>query len=317
MTYAVDPEFRHLMKHVPVLDLADAVTTRERLRAQVAGDPMSVVPAGVEVSDHRIAVRDGADVDVVIFRQAESSGRALPVVLYFHGGGFVLGDARTDVRVPSGLAADLDAVVVSVNYRLAPEHPFPAAFDDGYAALEWIASTADPGFDPSRLVVAGTSAGAGLAAAVALKARDLGGPAILFQALDSPVVDDRLVTDSSTRYTDTPMWTSQNAVDSWNHYLGRGTDRGALSYYAAPARAQDFSGLPPAYIAVTSFDPLRDEGIDYARALLGAGVPTELHLSPGTFHGATSLFPQAEISQRVNAAFTSAIRRVLDNSAAE
>lgn len=313
MTYAVDPEFRPLMEHVPVLDIADPVATRERLRAQAIADPMSVVPESVEVSDRTISVRDGADIDLVIFRPAACVGGALPVILYFHGGGFVLGDARTDVRVPSHLAAVLDAVVVSVNYRLAPEHPFPAPFDDGYAALEWIAAATGQGFDSSRLIVAGTSAGAGLAAAVALKARDNGGPSIMFQALDSPVVDDRLENDSSTRYTDTPMWTRQNAIDSWDHYLGQDTDRNSLSSYAAPARARDFAGLPPAYIAVTSFDPLRDEGIDYARALLGAGVPVELRLSPGTFHGATSLFPNTGISQRVNAAFTSAIRRALGN----
>lgn len=313
MPYAVDPDFRPLMEHVPVLDIADAITTRERLREQAPAEPMSVVPEGVEVSDHSVPVPGGTDVELVIFRPGKHIGLALPIILYFHGGGFVLGDARTDVRVPSRLAADLDAVVVSVNYRLAPEHPFPAPFDDGYAALELIAANADPGFDSSRLVVAGTSAGAGLAAAVALKARDHDGPQILFQALDSPVVDDRLVTDSATRYTDTPMWTRQNAIDSWNHYLGHDTDRDTLSEYAAPARARDFSGLPPAYIAVTSFDPLRDEGIEYARALLDAGVPTELHLSPGTFHGATSLFPHLDASKRVNAEFTSAIRRALDN----
>ncbi|WP_314036893.1 alpha/beta hydrolase [Dietzia sp. CH92] len=313
MTYPVDPEYRPLMEYVPVLDIADPSSTRERLRAQATTDPMSLVPESVEVIDEVAPVSDGTDVGLVVFRPAAPADRALPVVLYFHGGGFVLGDARTDVRVPARLAADLDAVVVSVNYRLAPEHPYPAPFDDGYAALEWVAAAEGHGFDPSRVVVAGTSAGAGLAAAVALKARDTGGPTILFQALDSPVVDDRLVTDSSRRYTDTPMWTRQNAIDSWGHYLGGETGRDSITEYAAPARARDFSGLPPAYIAVTSFDPLRDEGIDYARALLGAGVPTELHLSPGTFHGATSLFPHAEISQRVNAAFTSAIRRALES----
>lgn len=312
MTYTVDPELQPLMEHVPVLDIADAVNTRERLRAQQGADPMSVVPVGVEVSQCTAPVSPAFDVGLVVFRPTHHGDDDLPVVLYLHGGGFVLGDARTDVRTPSHLAADLGAVVVSVNYRLAPESPFPAAFDDSYAALKWVATANSLEVDLRRLVIAGTSAGAGLAAAVALKARDVGGPEICFQALDSPVVDDRLTTASSIRYTDTPMWTRQNAIDSWNHYLGADVNREMLSEYAAPARARDLSGLPPAYIAVSSCDPLRDEGIEYARALLGAGVPTELQLFPGTFHGATSLFPHAAISRRANAAFTSAIRRALE-----
>ena len=208
---------------------------------------------------------------------------------------------------------NLGAVAVSVNYRLAPECSFPTPFDDCFDALTWVAGENDLGIDPARIVVAGISAGAGLAAAVTLKTRDVGGPAILFQALDSPVLDDRLLTSSATDYTDSPLWNRQNAIDSWRHYLGADADRHQTPEYAAPARARDLAGLPPAYIAVSSFDPLRDEGIEYARRLIRAGVSTELQLYPGTFHGSSGVFPQTAISQRINADYTAAIRRALNS----
>lgn len=311
MSYAVDPEYRPMMGFLPELDVSDAEKARAVILSMKTEDPMSSVPAGVVVDRRTAPATDGSDIDLVVFRPEDRLGQTLPCIVYFHGGGFVFGDAATDVRVPSALAANLGSVVVSVNYRLAPEHPFPTPFDDAFDALTWIAGDNDLGIDPTRIVLAGISAGAGLAAAVALEARDVGGPAVIFQALDSPVLDDRLLTTSATEYTDSPLWNRQNGIDSWRHYLGDDADRSATSEYAAPARAGDLSGLPPAYIAVTSFDPLRDEGIDYAQRLTQAGVPTELHLYPGTFHGSSGVFPQASISQRIDADYTAAIRRAL------
>jgi len=313
MSHAVDPEYLPMMGFLPQLDVADAEKARAVILSMRTEDPMSAVPAGVRVDRRTAPATDGSAIDLVVFGPEHRTAQPLPCVVYFHGGGFVFGDAATDVRVPSALAADLGAVVVSVNYRLAPEHPFPTPFDDAFDALTWVAGDNDLGIDTTRIVVAGISAGAGLAAAVALKARDAGGPAVIFQALDSPVLDDRLLTTSATEYTDSPLWNRQNGIDSWNHYLGADADRSTTSEYAAPARATDLSGLPPAYIAVTSFDPLRDEGIDYARRLTHAGVPTELQLYPGTFHGSSGVFPQAAISKRINADYTAAIRRALDN----
>ena len=311
MSYTVDPEYLPMMGFLPQLDVADAEKTRALILSMKREDPMAAVPAGVAVDRRTAPATDGSDIDLVVFGPEHRSEDALPCIVYFHGGGFVFGDAATDVRVPAALAADLGAVVVSVNYRLAPEHPFPTPFDDAFDALTWITGDNDLGIDPTRIVLAGISAGAGLAAAVALKTRDVAGPDIFFQALDSPVLDDRLLTTSATDYIDSPLWNRQNAIDSWHHYLGVDADRSRTSEYAAPARARDVSGLPPAYIAVTSFDPLRDEGIDYARRLTQAGVPTELHLYPGTFHGSSGVFPQAAISQRIDADYTSAIRRAL------
>jgi acetyl esterase/lipase len=186
-------------------------------------------------------------------------------------------------------------VVVSVDYRLAPENPFPAGLEDCYAALSWFSThAAELGVDPERIAIHGGSAGGGLCAALALLARDRSGPSIAFQYLGIPELDDRLTTSSMTTFVDTPMLNRPTAIHSWDAYLGpgrRSTDN--VPPYAAPARATDLTGLPPAYISAMEFDPLRDEDIAYATALLAAGVPVELHLFPGTYHG-SSVIANAE-----------------------
>jgi acetyl esterase/lipase len=182
----------------------------------------------------------------------------------------------------------LSAVVVSVDYRLAPEHPFPAGVDDCYLALEWVSTHADElGIDPDRIAVGGSSSGGATAAGVTLMARDRGGPAIAFQLLVYPVIDDRLDTPSMRACIDTPLFARHDAELMWSYYLG--SEPSEVSPYAAPGRATDLAGLPPAYVCVAEFDPLRDEGIAYAQRLVGAGVSTELHLYPGTFHGFDAL----------------------------
>jgi acetyl esterase/lipase len=198
-------------------------------------------------------------------------------------------------------------VVVSVGHRVAPEHRFPAAFDDAYAALAWTAEHASElGVDPGRIAVGGHSAGAGIAAAVALRARDQQGPPIRFQLLNQPELDDRQETWSARQFTDTPWMTRDKLAATWRHYLGSAL----ASPYAAPARAADLSGLPPAYVATAEFDPLRDEAITYGLGLLQAGVPVELHQWPGTFHGSQAIL-SAEISQRQIAELGAALRRAL------
>jgi acetyl esterase len=210
------------------------------------------------------------------------------------------------------LARAVGAVVVTVEYRLAPEAPFPAPLEDVYAGLVWFAEhAADYGVDPARIAIHGISAGGGLCAGLALLARDRGGPAIAFQYLGVPEVDDRLTTPSMTAFTDTPIWNRPNAIVSWDSYLGEGVPGSAdVSPYAAPARATDLSGLPPAYVSTMAFDPLRDEGIAYGLALLAAGVPVELHLFPGTFHGST-LIEGAAISKREITERVAVLRRAL------
>ncbi len=237
---------------------------------------------------------------------------SLAAVYDVHGGGFVAGDLELDHPFNVTLACELGVVVVSVDYRLAPETPFPGPLEDVYAGLVWTAEHADElGIDPQRIAIHGVSAGGGLCAALALLARDRGGPHIAFQFLSVPEIDDRLATASMTDFIDTPMWNRPTAVASWDFYLGAGRAGSAdVSIYAAPARATDLAGLPPAYVAVMHFDPLRDEGVAYALALLAAGVTVELHLFPGTFHG-SRLVPDAAITQREVAETIAVLREAL------
>ncbi|GAB3256100.1 alpha/beta hydrolase [Nocardioides dilutus] len=234
---------------------------------------------------------DAPQVRVRRYRPADPAG-PLPALVYFHGGGFVVGSLDLYDADCRRIAAEVGAVVVSVDYRLAPEHPFPAPLEDCYAALLWVAeNAAELGVDPDRIGVGGESAGGGLAAGVSLLARDRGGPRLCLQFLGIPELDDRLETGSMRALgIDSPITTIANGEISWDSYLGpgvRGTD--LVSPYAAPARATDLAGLPPALVTAYELDALRDEDVAYAQRLLSAGVPTELHVYPGAFHACTWL----------------------------
>jgi acetyl esterase len=197
----------------------------------------------------------------------------------------------------------LGIIVANVEYRLAPEAPFPAALDDCYATLMHLHENApELGIDASRIAVGGSSAGGGLAAGTALRARDEGGPPIAFQLLLSPALDDRGGTPSLTQFADGPVVTARLIELAWRYYLGpgyAGAHDTTVSPHAIPARATDLAGLPPAYIAAMELDPLRDYEIDYSRRLLRAGVSVELHVHPGTFHGSYEYAPHARSSERI------------------
>lgn len=259
---------------------------------------------------HSIPGLDGdPDVTVITVRPRDTAP-ASPALVSAHGGGFVMGSAEGDLSPPAQIATETRAVVVSVDYRLAPEHPYPAAVHDYDAALVWTAENSTAlGIDRHRIAVGGVSAGAALAAAVALMARDREESALCLQALDIPVLDDRLTTASMRQVTDTPVWNRPNAEASRRHYLRALPDGAPTPPYAAPARAEDLTGLPPAYVSVCEFDPLRDEGIEYTQRLVASGVSTELHLFPGTFHGSAGAAPGASVSRRMRAEFVDALRR--------
>jgi acetyl esterase/lipase len=296
----MDPELEAFIPLFPPADLTDPVTERKNLAALAAALPAPDT-TGMEIEDRTVPADQ--DVAVRIYRPHQAQG----AIVWLHGGGFVMGDLDTEHPWAARLADGTGAVVVSVGYRRAPEHRFPAAFDDAYAALTWTAEhAAELGIDKARIAVGGHSAGAGLAAAVALRARDQQGPPIRFQLLNQPELDDRQATWSARHFTDTPWMTRDKLAATWRHYLGSAP----ASPYAAPARANDLSGLPPAYIATAEFDPLRDEGIGYALRLLQAGVPVELHQWPGTFHGSQAIL-SADVSQRQIAELGAALRRAL------
>ncbi|WP_033341023.1 alpha/beta hydrolase [Catenuloplanes japonicus] len=302
MPYAYDPELAPVALQLGSPDLSDIPAAR-----RYPGPPPAVDLTGVTVDDVHVPGADGApDVRLRVYRPDTRSAPA--AILTVHGGGFVMGSLDGSDARSAAFARDLGVLVVSVDYRLAPEDPYPAALDDCYAALTWMAAHADAlGLDPARIAIHGASAGAGLCAGLALLARDRGGPAIAFQYLGIPVTDDRMTTPSMTAYTDTPNWDRPSAAISWDAYLGAGVRGTAdVPVYAAPARATDLTGLPPAYVSVMHFDPLRDEGIAYALALLAAGVPVELHLFPGTFHGSTRI--PAAVSRRETDEATEVLR---------
>ena len=235
----------------------------------------------------------------------------MPGIVFIHGGGFIIGSVEAEHIGAVLVAADAGAVVVSVDYRLAPEHPYPAALHDCYAALSWLHAEAGAlGVDRDRVAVMGASAGGGLSAAVALLARDLGGPALCFQMLQIPELDDRLETPSMQKFVDSPLWNRPLAVQSWKAYLGELHGSPDVPAHAAPSRADDLSGLPPAYISTAEHDPLRDEGIAYALGLLHAGVSVELHQFPGTFHG-SALVTTAAVSKRAQREAALVVRRAL------
>jgi acetyl esterase/lipase len=294
--------------------LADIEAARERTRALVTSftAPQTIAPQAnhvLDIADRSIDADDSQrQIQLRVYRPRKP-GR-LPAVLEFHGGGFCVGDLGTGDKRARRIA-DLGAVVVSVDYRLAPEHPFPAGVEDCFAALTWTVQQADElQIDPARIAVAGSSAGGGLAAAVALLARDRNGPTLAFQMLSIPELDDRLETPSATAYTDTPIWDRATAALSWKYYLGGEQADQPVSLYAAPARAEKLAGLPPAFISAAQFDPLRDDALIYGQRLAQAGVPTELHLYPGTFHGSI-LIEQAEISRHMMRDEEDALRRAL------
>ncbi len=308
----IDPELAPFVEALPPFDLTDPVAARAGFEAML--EQMSLDIPGIEtleITDRTIGGWQGdPDVAVRIYAPKDRAG-PVPGIVTIHGGGFIIGSIQTEHIGSAMMAIDTGALVVSVEYRLAPEHPFPAALHDCYAALRFVADNAQAlGVDPARLALTGVSAGGGLAAATALFARDHGGPALCFQMLHIPELDDRLETPSMRAFTDSPMWNRPLAVQSWQAYLGQGSDPDDVSPYAAPARAADLSGLPPTYISTAESDPLRDEGILYGLRLLQAGVSVELHQFPGTFHGST-LVMSAAISKRAQAESSLVLRRAL------
>lgn len=312
--YAFDKDFLPFLPELPTVgDYSTAEKIQAiRLERDAVFEP--IPPAeGVTKEDRSIPGHVGApDVPIRIYTPTGVTSDPRPGFLEIHGGGFLFGTIDMMDGWCQTIAAQVDCVVVSVGYRLAPEDPFPAGLEDCHAALQYMAEHAvELGIDPDRIAIGGQSAGGGIAAGLALYARDQGGPAICYQLLEIPEIDDRLDTPSMRAFQDTPFWNRPNAVYSWKHYLGP-DHSGEPSIYAAPARAtaKDVAGLPPAYISTMEFDPLRDEGIHYALTLLEAGVSVELHSYAGTFHGSAFL-PQAEPTRRNNEEIVAILRRRL------
>lgn len=286
----VDPELQTLASALPTTELTDVQAAREA-DASFRSGLESFRPAGLEVHDAAVSVGGR----VVPIRVYASDGRNTDTaaIMWIHGGGWAIGDLDTDDARCARLAHDARTTVVSVDYRLAPEHPYPAALEDCHAALTWVLRHAgDLGIAQDRVVVGGASAGANLAVALSQLARDRAEDSIAFLFLLVPVLDDRASADSPA---EAPGLKRAQLHTFWRWYLGE-QSASALEY-AAPLRRNDLAGLPRTYISVAENDPLRDEGIAYARRLIQAGISVELHLFPGTFH-ASSLLMECQISRR-------------------
>jgi acetyl esterase/lipase len=251
------------------------------------------------------------DVKLLICRPLDEPGPR-PVIYHTHGGGMVLGSTRTGLFRMMDLAEEIGAVVVSVEYRLAPEHPHPAPIEDVYAGYVWTAEhAAELGADPERIIIGGGSAGGGLTAALALLARDRKARQPFGQMLLCPMLDDRNDSPSARQMAGLGVWDRAANEFGWSSLLGEAHGGPDVSEYAAPARAEDLSGLPPAFIDVGSAETFRDEAVAYASRIWQAGGVAELHVWPGGFHGFEGMAPQAALSRSARAARLPWLRRLL------
>ncbi|MDT7594386.1 MAG: hypothetical protein QOC83_4930 [Pseudonocardiales bacterium] len=279
----IDPVMKLVLDALPMASIAEVgyQGVRDAIRERLAAMPP---PAELpRVEDRTIT---GGIKTRIYWPVSDPSD--LPVVVFYHGGGWVIGDLDSHDATARAIAGGVGAVVVAVDYRLAPEHPYPAAVDDAFAALKWVSEhAAELGADPSRLAVAGDSAGGNLAAVVSQLARDAGGPPVKFQLLWYPATTLDFALPSMTENADAPVLSAADTFAFLELYL-KGHDADARPATLAPANAESLAGLPPAYIATAQYDPIRDDGVRYAELLRAAGVPVELHNAETLVHGYVS-----------------------------
>jgi acetyl esterase/lipase len=315
----LDSELRVVLEAFPTtgtVDLNNIPAARAKMRKLVT-TMQATLPAveGVTSQDQSIPGPQGDPAVRVRVYQPNDRPSILPALLWIHGGGYVMGDIEQDDRLMKQLVTRVGCVAVSVDYRLPPEHPFPAPVEDCYAGLRWLfAHASELGVDSSRIAIGGASAGGGLAAGLALLARDRKEVPVAFQLLIYPMIDDRNATPASYAITDPRVWHRESNRLGWKAYLGRDGGGDHVSPYAAATRATDLTNLPPAYIPVGALDLFIDENIEYAQRLIQAGVPTELHVYPGAFHGFDMFAPSAAVSKQFKAERDNALKRALHPS---
>ena len=294
----MDPELAALHVLTPNIDIADYPAARVREKHLVAEMRSGVPTMDAEVTDTRCARADGSAIPVRIYRPRGSTGRLLPALLFIHGGSFVTGGLHSEDSRSEQYAAQTGCAVVGVDYRLAPEHPFPAGLDDCWTVLQWLAvESGRLEIDPTRIAIGGLSAGGGLAAGLAARARDEDGPPIVLQLLVFPVLDARADSPSVRRFRNAPVLTGPGVETMWRLYLGaEWPGPGTPPLYSSPAHLADLADLPPTFIAAAEYDPLRDEALAYAGRLLEAGVSVDLRLYAHAYHSFDG-FQAARLSQ--------------------
>jgi acetyl esterase/lipase len=303
----VDPELRHAVVSIPApeLDKPALPATREQ------GPPEPPWRTDVTVVEETVPGSAAVPAVRVLVMNPGVKDRPRPAILFFHGGGFIGGSVMREVARLQGVARTHDCVLVSVDYRVSPETPFPAAREDSYAALKWLYANAQRlGADPSCIALLGDSAGGGLVAQLALAARDRGEVPIISQIMAYPMLDDRT---GSTRkvpaHVGVYMWTPHYNRLGWRSYLGAEPGGPSAPPGAVPAREDNLAGLPPAWIGVGALDLFVEEDIAYAQRLMAAAVPTGLLVVPGAYHGFNRIAPGAVISKMFNASLNAALAR--------
>lgn len=268
-----------------------------------------MIPPSDVTAEERTIPGPDVDIPVVVYQPPYDAPR--PGLLWIHGGGYIIGSAREDDTC-NAFAEHVGCTIVSVDYRLAPEATYKQSISDCFATLNWMADNADAlGIDRSRIAIGGSSAGGGLTAGLALFSRDNQGPSLAFQLLIYPMIDDTHDTPSGHEIVYNNVWHRDVSQKAWRMYLGDEYETDKVSPYAAAARADDLSGLPPAYVTVGTVDLFRDEDIDYAQRLMAAGVPTELEVFPGMFHAGERVAPEADVSRRMFKGYLNALKRAM------
>ena len=309
--HLVDPELQSFLDTMPTFNLDHQIMLGARdYMAGMAEPREGYARPDVTIEDLEIPGPAGAPAVRVTVYTPTSAARPMPAYVHLHGGAYLMGSPAFAGHENTNLAADQGCLIVSVDYRCAPEDPAPAAIEDSYAALAWVHDNAAKlGVDSAKVAVGGDSAGGGLAASLALLARDRGKYPVCFQLLIYPMLDDRTAISTTVNpNVGEFVWNNASNLFAWGAYLGQAPGSEGVSPYAAAARATDLAGLPPAYIGVGALDLFMQEDIDYAQRLMAAGVPTELHIFPGCFHS----FDQDQssgIGQRGRAEFHAALGR--------
>jgi acetyl esterase/lipase len=297
--HLVDPELIPIIDNIPDMSVsAEKLAAARAVIVELTRQQLADADTSVRVTEHVAQGREGApQVRVLLYRPPDLEANA-PVLLQIHGGGFLFGTAELGDPRNRALAKAIGCAIVSTDYRLAPESIYPAALEDVYAALTWVHERGPAlGLDPRRIAVRGDSAGGGLAAALAMLARDRSGPPILFQLLVYPMLDDRTCVAGHNPFAGEFIWDSKSNLFAWRSWLGMDPGGPGVPVLAAPARSEILGGLPPTMIATAALDLFIDENLEFARRLLQAGVPTEVYVAPGAFHGFEAIAPNATISR--------------------
>ncbi len=304
---------RNILIDLPPMTF-DEIPRRRKLSLEARLSDAEITRGGrFQLAEFWITVpAGGPEMRAIVCRPTLKEGPR-PVIYSIHGGGMVAGDFRSpELSGELDRAQAVDLAVVSVEYRLAPEHPDPAPLEDCYAGMCWVAEAGvDIGVDPRKIILSGNSAGGGLAAGVALLARDRGGPGVIGQMLQCPMLDDRCDSPSAWQMDGIGLWDRTSNLTAWSALLGDRRGTADVSIYAAPARATDLSALPPAFIDVGSAEALRDEAIAYAAGICRAGGDAELHVWAGAFHSFDQWVPSAKVSKAATGARISWLRRLL------